>query len=167
MSSSERRKTERYSIAESESAMPETVATPVDGDVGGAAICVDSIRRPRSVGRCGFLQRRSGSGGLPSLSMSSAAIEQSRSAVWPIVLALAVGLLVGFAGGYGSSACASMQARARRSQTTAASSTELPSQGSAAQPGVPAGSAPAVPAPSAAAPPVGAPGAAPATSRTA
>lgn len=33
--------------------------------------------------------------------LTETAIEQSRSAVWPIVLALTVGLLVGFAGGYG------------------------------------------------------------------
>ncbi len=33
--------------------------------------------------------------------LTETAIEESRSAVWPIVLALTVGLLVGFAGGYG------------------------------------------------------------------
>jgi serine/threonine protein kinase len=37
---------------------------------------------------------------LPLQSLSSVALEQSRSAVWPIALALIVGLLVGFAGGY-------------------------------------------------------------------
>ncbi len=34
-------------------------------------------------------------------SLTETAIEESRSAVWPIALALTVGLLVGFAGGYG------------------------------------------------------------------
>lgn len=34
-------------------------------------------------------------------SLTETAIEESRSAVWPILLALTVGLLVGFAGGYG------------------------------------------------------------------
>ena len=44
-----------------------------------------------------------------SYSLSSAAIEQTRSAVWPIALALIVGLLVGFAGGTRSSSFASGQ----------------------------------------------------------
>lgn len=37
----------------------------------------------------------------PATSLTDVALEQSRSAVWPIVLALVVGLMVGFAGGYG------------------------------------------------------------------
>jgi len=90
---------ERYTLAESESALPD-IAAPDDDDhfmeAGDAPTRRDLDTRP--VERVPT-EVDSSEPAHPHF-LSSAAIEQSRSAVWPIALALIVGLLVGFAGGY-------------------------------------------------------------------
>ncbi|HUR32267.1 MAG TPA: PEGA domain-containing protein [Vicinamibacterales bacterium] len=108
---------------------------------------------------------------LPDMqTLSSAALEQSRSAVWPIVLALVVGLSVGFAGGYGlrERSAAAPAAATAPVAGAAAPTREVPAQTPPASP--PVRSAPADPA-AAVAPPASAPapgrGSAPAASRPA
>jgi len=70
--------------------------------------------------------------------LTETAIEESRSAVWPIVLALTVGLLVGFAGGYGVAnrdrAVLPTDAVVRQSTVSSAPAAAAPSQPAAAVP---------------------------------
>lgn len=77
--------------------------------------------------------------------LAETAIEESRSAVWPIVLALTVGLLVGFAGGYGVAnrdrTVLPTDTVVRQSPVSSAPAAAAPSQPSAA---VPEGTPPAV-----------------------
>jgi len=90
---------ERYTLAESESALPDTAA-PDDIEPFRAA----GIARTQPDLESEPVERIpppliSSEPAHPH-TLSSVAMEQSRSAVWPIALALIVGLLVGFAGGY-------------------------------------------------------------------
>jgi hypothetical protein len=64
----------------------------------------------------------------PAPTFSSVALEESRSAIWPIALALALGLLVGFAFGYGAGT------RARGSAAPQQASAEVPQDSAAAGP---------------------------------
>ena len=70
--------------------------------------------------------------------LTETAIEESRSAVWPIVLALTVGLLVGFAGGYGVAnrdrTVLPTDTGVRQSPVSSAPAAAAPSQPSAAVP---------------------------------
>ena len=90
---------ERYTLAESESALPDAAA---QGDLEPFMAAGQARTQPaldtRPVER--VPPPVISSEPAHSHSLSSVAIEQTRSAVWPIALALIVGLLVGFAGGY-------------------------------------------------------------------
>ena len=90
---------DRYSLAESESALPGFVAADTIGPAeSGSDPRAQSDLDAPPFERVPPPVLSSEPPHPPSL--SSVAIEQSRSAVWPIALALIVGLLVGFAGGY-------------------------------------------------------------------
>lgn len=99
-------------------------------------------------------------------SLTESAIEESRSAVWPIVLALTVGLLVGFAGGYGVAtrdrAVPSADALLRPAPAPAQAPATVPSQPSASAPAA----TPPEPPPAVVAAPPAAGGTAPAPATT-
>jgi serine/threonine protein kinase len=102
----------RYSLADSESAMPDQAETSdlevlpppaVREHVSTTDDRSSLVERAPATGAFGLRahdERFRPEPGPEPHSLASAALEQSRSAVWPIVLALLVGLSVGFAGGY-------------------------------------------------------------------
>jgi serine/threonine protein kinase len=107
----------RYTLADSESALPEraeqtvaeeaafeTSAPPHPSVDAGALGARDPYTEHGTPNLAIGMRASEGSSRaheeLELHSLASVALEQSRSAVWPIVLALLVGLSVGFAGGY-------------------------------------------------------------------
>jgi len=157
---------ERYTFAESESALPDVAAPDTATALTRAE---DKGTQPDLDTRLfeRFQPADVASETAHSPSLSSVAIEQSRSAVWPIALALIVGLLVGFAGGYAffvvrdRAAIADSSAGGAAPSAPAPTPSERPSVPPAAvernsQPPVEAGRGTTA-APSAAAPPAPAP----------
>jgi serine/threonine protein kinase len=142
-----RAESDRYTFAESTSALPETFApadtTTQDPRAPAEGAQAQPVRRSTPVA----------DEQMPLAStLSSVALEESRSAIWPIALALVVGLLVGFAFGYGAGTRDRTAAGSQTADAGSASGPELPSRPSDAQP--PDTSAPLPPP----APPVAGPG---------